>query len=123
MDPETLDTIGNEPYTFGGQINPEVPFLAHMRIDHASKHMLGCNYSFTSRGAAKFTMYEFNENSRKSTKLRIPAIACVIHDFVFTPSFYVLILNPAAVKWFNLIKIGLGFQPLMASLGKMITTK
>ena len=119
MDPETLDTIGNEPYNFGGQINPEVPFLAHTRIDHASKHMLGCNYSFTSRGAAKFTMYEFNEKLEKIHQASYTSDSMyVIHDFVFTPSFYVLILNPAAVKWFNLIKIGLGFQPLMKAIGQ-----
>ena len=60
------------------------------------------------------------KNSRKSTKLRrhTSDSMYVIHDFVFTPSFYVLILNPAAVKWFNLIKIGLGFQPLMKAIGQ-----
>ena len=122
MNPDTLETISDEPFTFNGEI-PEgsIQFLAHTRVDQVSNHLLGCNasYTYNSGVVQKYTMYEFNEKFEKIHESKFTSDDMYfIHDFVFTPNYYVLMLNPAALQWTNLLKIGLGFQPLMKALGQ-----
>lgn len=112
LDPETLDTLGEE--TFAGAL-PDAAFLAHMRIDTQARRLIGCNL-FRER-PSRFVFREFDDAGQQVAKreVQIPGMNFE-HDFVATKRWYVLAGNPMTASLPRFAKAMLGFGSLIEAL-------
>lgn len=112
LDPDTLATRGEQ--TFGGAIAGEAT-LAHMRHDVARGRLVLC-----SVGMGKDTTLTFREVDRAgavvaTTRVEVPG-SMFAHDFVITPSWYVLVHNPLRFKPWDLVRALTGASTLINAI-------
>ena len=112
LDPESLDTIGEE--TFGGAL-PDAAFLAHVRIDSQSQRLVGCNVF--REMPSRFVFREFDGQGQQVAEREavIPGLHFE-HDFVVTPRWYVLAGNPMKASLPKFAKAMLGMGSLIEAL-------
>jgi carotenoid cleavage dioxygenase-like enzyme len=107
---ESLKTLRTE--RFGGLIEQDQAFLAHMRIDPPTGRLVGL---MPTQGMS--TKLRFVELSAEGKKLgeREADVggAMFIHDFVVTPRYYVLSLNPIKVDLVGFLGVQSGKKTLL----------
>jgi carotenoid cleavage dioxygenase-like enzyme len=112
LDPDSLETIGEE--TYRGAL-PDGAFLAHVRIDRAANRLIGLNLQ---RGVpARFTFREFDASGAQvaAREASVPGMPFT-HDFVATPRWYVVAANPMKARLAKFAKAALGFGTLIEAI-------
>lgn len=114
LDPDTLETKGIE--TFGGGLDGELAFHAHTRFDHARNRLVGV--SIKPGPKTRYRFVEIDEsNAIVAEATWIGDQMSLIHDFVVTPSYYLIIENPVDPDVAGFAKMLLGMGTLIECLG------
>lgn len=94
LDPESLATRGEE--RFGGLID-DVATLAHLRRDHRQGRLTLCNVTQGRNTTLAFQELDEQDNLVSQSGATIDGML-FIHDYAFTPSWFVVGGNPLSLK-------------------------
>jgi len=111
LDPRTLETVG--PHTFGGLVEGKIT-LAHMHADEATGHLIVVNIK-PGRTTA-MTFHELDEHERVVQTRTGTHPGGFVHDFHFTPSYYVVSGNPLGIRPMNLAAALAGAKPFVHAI-------
>ncbi len=109
LDADSLETRGEA--TFDGALEGQAT-LAHMKHDVAQDRLVTCSVKMGR--ATSLTFREFDA-AGKLVHTRVAAMpsALFAHDFVITPSWYVLVSNPLRMKLGELARFAVGASTLI----------
>jgi len=111
LDAHTLDTQG--PHTFGGLVEGKIT-LAHMHADAATGRLLVVNIR-PGRTTA-MTFHELDAEERVVQTRTGTHPGGFVHDFHFTPSYYVVSGNPLGIKPMNVAAAFFGAKPFVHAI-------
>lgn len=112
IDPNTLETLGED--TFGQALAGQAT-LAHMKHDALLDRLVTC--SLKMGPTTTLTFREFDPAGRLLDTRVTPMPGLLFaHDFVITPSWYLLASNPLQMKWGELARAMLGASTLMNAI-------
>lgn len=100
LDPETLQTRGEEH--FGGVVQGQAT-LAHMRKDHRQGRLTLCNVAMGRNTGLTFREIDGDDRVVATSAGEIPGML-FIHDYAFTPSWFLVGGNPLRLRPGELLK-------------------
>ncbi|KAK7708318.1 hypothetical protein SLS57_009052 [Botryosphaeria dothidea] len=93
MDPNTLETIGHEP--FPGEIPARRPFTAHPKVDPDTGSLVAFGYNLEGAMDKKFVVFEIDKNGKRAwERSGIAPTNGPFHDMAITPNYVVLVQMP-----------------------------
>lgn len=110
--PESLETLGEE--TLGGALSGQAT-LAHFKHDAALERLVSCSVAMGPTTTLTFREFDATGRLVHSRVTKMPG-SLFAHDFVITPSWYVLASNPLTLRWGTLAKSMLGGATLMDAI-------
>ena len=115
MEPSTLDTEGLED--FGGQLLKGINFLAHTRYDASTGELFGV--SFKPGKHSRFCVHGFAADGTPTLRQEWTQFGMtLIHDFLITDHYVIIIENPIIPDVPVLIRALAGFAPVMEALNQ-----
>ncbi len=115
LDSETLETLGQQ--TFGDTVEQGTKLLAHTRYD-ADKEELFC-VSLKPGKHTSFQVFGYDSKGRNILRTDFQHFGMtIIHDFLLTPSYVVIMENPVIPDIPLLIKSMMGLNSLISSLNQ-----
>eukprot|EP00871_Galdieria_phlegrea_P003714 jgi/Galph1/4343/GphlegSOOS_G3011.1 len=119
MNPKSLETEGK--YDFKGTLIPNMPFLAHTRVDNGNGRLIAS--SVTPGRRTELVIYEFLQDGSLFSKVEHTfPFTSYIHDFCFSKNYYVFLTSFLHLKFLSLIGALLGLKPIISAV-TMDTTK
>jgi len=109
---DSLETVG--PHTFGGLLENRAT-LAHMHKDQANQRLIMCSLGSIRDPAITFREVDDEEKLVATRKAKIPG-PFFMHDFAFTPNWYVLGGNPLRVRPKELFRMAVGSSTMLRSI-------
>ena len=92
VDPDTLDTLGYDP--FPGQVQSKT-FTAHPRVDPFTNELVVFGYEAKGLATLDIATYALDQNGKKTEELWVKSPWCApIHDCAITKNWIVLLLWP-----------------------------
>ncbi|KAL3423042.1 isoeugenol monooxygenase [Phlyctema vagabunda] len=106
LDPNTLRTIGHEP--FPGQISPRLPFTAHPHVDPSTGDLIAFGYALNGLLDPSISVYVVDKAGKKTLQrdFAFDGTLGIVHDCAITKNYVVLMMMPYAVDFTDIEKKG-----------------